>query len=625
MFKRLTLIYLFAAISLAVCGENQFNFNSRLYKYYNINNERFTLYLDSVLQNKWILPDSVQNFANWLSENKEDWLKTDNIFFKAFYFIESAKANDASGNHHVSFENLDQALLWLPSQIFPELHFKVLQLGRNISASHSDYNTEIKYLKKMVDCEVLDFQDRKLSDIMIDIASCSWNLHDYNESMNYCNKVQPLLKIQDYREGKIRTYLLMYHNAHFSTIDSTWSEYLDEALKIALELGDSSQLANVYYTLGYSCYRENNHLTAIDYYKLARSYETMKGSESELAIAVMQQLSYTLVDSVNAVNITSKYIIKQARKNQIIRVLGNAYRGRAWYFAKTGKKDSAAYYLDKAHEHRQSYVEKRKSSPGFYYYLYEVALLIKDYERALKFLDISSEQIRQISRETNAEELSQNRAELDYQIQRERIEKLTLENNLEKERSKKQRILISGILLILLLGGTFMGYAYKKYKELRSTYREVYRKNIELDKLNLRLVQTEEKLQTTRNGHSNGNGNGIKDEEKIYRKLKELLEVEKIYKQPDISSRKLAKKLNTNTSYLSAIVNSRFDESLKTIINRYRINEARRMLSSPDYSKYSIEGIAEEVGYHSRSTFYQSFKQITGLTPTQYIENVQSR
>ncbi len=104
-----------------------------------------------------------------------------------------------------------------------------------------------------------------------------------------------------------------------------------------------------------------------------------------------------------------------------------------------------------------------------------------------------------------------------------------------------------------------------------------------------------------------------------------MLEKEKIYKQSDISASKLARELNTNTSYLSIIINNRFDESLKTIINKYRINEARRLLTSPEYSKYSIEGIAEEVGYHSRSTFYQSFKQITGLTPTQYLENYNSK
>jgi AraC-like DNA-binding protein len=139
-----------------------------------------------------------------------------------------------------------------------------------------------------------------------------------------------------------------------------------------------------------------------------------------------------------------------------------------------------------------------------------------------------------------------------------------------------------------------------------------------------RLSKTEQKLVQPKNENGNGNGNGIKNEEKIYRKLKQLLDKEKIYKQTDLSENKLAKKLKTNTSYLSAIINHRFEESFTTVINKYRIDEARRLLASPDYKNFSIEGIAEEVGFNSRSAFYQSFKQITGLTPSQYQSNLNS-
>jgi YesN/AraC family two-component response regulator len=251
--------------------------------------------------------------------------------------------------------------------------------------------------------------------------------------------------------------------------------------------------------------------------------------------------------------------------------------------------------------------------------MHEVSKKIKDYERALKYLDIALGENVRINKEENTIQLSKTRAQLDYQIQKEKISELSLMNQVQQEKNKKQQILIISIFLILILSITFIIFANRKYKELKSSYREIFRKNIELDKLNLKLSQTEEKLETDKNG------NGIKDEEKIYKKFKELLEKEKIYKQPDISASKLAKKLNTNTSYLSVIIHNRFDESLKTVINKYRINEARRLLTSPEYSKYSIEGIAEEVGYHSRSTFYQSFKQITGLTPTQYLENYNSK
>ncbi|MGC9355031.1 MAG: helix-turn-helix domain-containing protein, partial [Mariniphaga sp.] len=221
----------------------------------------------------------------------------------------------------------------------------------------------------------------------------------------------------------------------------------------------------------------------------------------------------------------------------------------------------------------------------------------------------------QLSRESNAEQMNQIRANLDYQIQKERIQKLSLANELEKVKNARQNTIIGGIAFLLLTLITFLIYAQKKYTETQRSYRELVKKNIELDKLFKKLSQTEDKL------HLN-NGYSIKEEENIYLCFKKLLEKEKIYKQPDITLGKLAKKLKTNTSYLSSIINNRFEDSFKSVINHYRINEARRLLIFPEYSNFSIEGIAEEVGYKSRSAFYHSFKKITGLTPTQYIENI---
>ena len=52
-----------------------------------------------------------------------------------------------------------------------------------------------------------------------------------------------------------------------------------------------------------------------------------------------------------------------------------------------------------------------------------------------------------------------------------------------------------------------------------------------------------------------------------------------------------------------------------------RIDKAKEVLISTQYRNYSMEGIAEMVGFKSRSAFYSSFKGFTGLTPSQYIES----
>jgi len=589
LFAKLTilLVVLLAGNRFTIA---QNNFNNHLQKYEDIEAAEFNVYLDSVQSDKWVPKNSIENYAKWLLKNKVECLENENHFFRAYFLIELAKTNQGLNKFADAYKNIESALSYFPNKDFPEINYKILQIGRYIAISHTDYETTIQYLKDIEKTEYLKNNPIEWCNVLLDIAEWYWKLHQYDESIDYCQKVQPMVNILNYKKGKIRALIIMYNNSFFSTTDSTNTEYLDQALEIALALSDSARLSKIYFTIGLSHYRKKNQLIAIDYYQIARSFIADKGSSDELYIAIYQNLSYTLIDSVQSACKLSKYITEYAIQNNITNFLSNAFRERAWCFAKRGIVDSASYYLEKAHYERQLLTEKSKSSPGFYYYLYEVAIIIDDYQSALKYLNISSSQTKRISRETNTKKLSKSRAEYDYQIQRERIEKLTFEFKLEKEKRKTQRIINIGITLLLILGITFLIFARRKYTQLQISFQELVRKNIELDKLNARLSISEESLKNKKNG------NLIKDEEKIYLKLKELFEKEKIYKQHDISLRKLAKKLRTNTSYISAIVNNRFNESFNTLINRYRINEVRRLFGLSSFSKYSIEGIAEEVG-----------------------------
>jgi YesN/AraC family two-component response regulator len=86
----------------------------------------------------------------------------------------------------------------------------------------------------------------------------------------------------------------------------------------------------------------------------------------------------------------------------------------------------------------------------------------------------------------------------------------------------------------------------------------------------------------------------------------------------NISLTSLSEILNTNTTYLSAIINHHYGMNFKSLMHKYRIEEARKLLISNDSVNYSLEGIAFKVGYKSRSIFHQSFKEITGVTPAVY-------
>ena len=81
----------------------------------------------------------------------------------------------------------------------------------------------------------------------------------------------------------------------------------------------------------------------------------------------------------------------------------------------------------------------------------------------------------------------------------------------------------------------------------------------------------------------------------------------------------VAKDLGVNRTYISNIINSH-EENFSTFINRYRIKMAIQILS--ENNKESFENIAEKVGFNNRKTFYNAFKNITGLSPSQFKDNM---
>lgn len=97
-----------------------------------------------------------------------------------------------------------------------------------------------------------------------------------------------------------------------------------------------------------------------------------------------------------------------------------------------------------------------------------------------------------------------------------------------------------------------------------------------------------------------------------------LLEKEKIFKDKMLSLSMIAEQLNVSANYLSQLINKLSKSSFSELINRYRVDEAKKCLSHPDYNNYTVAGIGFESGFNSTSAFYDAFKKHTGMTPSEY-------
>lgn len=106
----------------------------------------------------------------------------------------------------------------------------------------------------------------------------------------------------------------------------------------------------------------------------------------------------------------------------------------------------------------------------------------------------------------------------------------------------------------------------------------------------------------------------------LYNNLLELMEQEKIYLNNKLTIDEVAKRLMTNRSYLSQMINDKFKTNFNNFINEYRVKEAQRLLLENNTNNYSIEGVSISVGFNSKSTFNAAFKKFTGIRPSEFIQ-----
>jgi AraC-like DNA-binding protein len=80
----------------------------------------------------------------------------------------------------------------------------------------------------------------------------------------------------------------------------------------------------------------------------------------------------------------------------------------------------------------------------------------------------------------------------------------------------------------------------------------------------------------------------------------------------------LARRINESSHHVSQVINEKLEKNFFELIAQYRIEDAKRMLKSRQGTRMTIEEIAEEVGYNSKSSFNTAFKRLTGQTPSQF-------
>ncbi|WP_244488597.1 helix-turn-helix domain-containing protein [Aureimonas sp. Leaf427] len=101
----------------------------------------------------------------------------------------------------------------------------------------------------------------------------------------------------------------------------------------------------------------------------------------------------------------------------------------------------------------------------------------------------------------------------------------------------------------------------------------------------------------------------------VLRRLDTLMVEQALYRDPDLTLDRLARRAGLPSRRISAAVNRIHGRNVSQVINEFRVDAARRMLVS---TADPVTSIMLEVGFGTKSNFHREFQRVTGMTPSAY-------
>lgn len=177
--------------------------------------------------------------------------------------------------------------------------------------------------------------------------------------------------------------------------------------------------------------------------------------------------------------------------------------------------------------------------------------------------------------------------------------------------------LITAIILIALL------LLVRSNIKQRNYIRHLYEKNVQLLDVKVTAEQpashSVEKQEDSAPKYQSQLDQESKD--RLFERINHVMDDITIICKPDFSLQQLATLVGSNYKYVSQVVNERYGKSFKQVLNEQRVLEACRILNDPNQSAHlTIEAIAANLGFNSRSNFTVTFKRITGISPSDFMK-----
>lgn len=199
-------------------------------------------------------------------------------------------------------------------------------------------------------------------------------------------------------------------------------------------------------------------------------------------------------------------------------------------------------------------------------------------------------------------------------------EKEELIASLNKGKKSMSRWL-DGAVVLLILSGIAIFYYFKKQNEYKKRFKEL----LQDKKVTAKPVTANSKASNTLTAdRKNLESIGISEElvHEIQSKLNSFVE-NNGFLDNSITLNSLSKELNTNSKYLSKLINHYEEKNFSKYINDLRIDyTVEKLQTDRMFRNYAIKAIADEVGFNNTESFSKAFYKKTGIYPSFFIKQL---
>jgi AraC-like DNA-binding protein len=283
----------------------------------------------------------------------------------------------------------------------------------------------------------------------------------------------------------------------------------------------------------------------------------------------------------------------------------SVWMGKAEIYTFLKKTDSAFYYIDKLYNKKTSEKCTYENKLKIYHLLSLNYENLGDSKNAYKFAKLSLS-------EMNKKKLQDTSGNA-FLGMHEQQEIRSMSEKMIKENKERTFLLIILVVLTSCVITLYIIYRFNKRK--RKLFLDVQKKLNEAESFNIYPSVTEKTESPI-----------IIEDELVNRILKKMdsMEANKKFLSNNFKLANVAKQLNTNTAYLSQIINQHKGMSFSEYVNNLRINYVLKELQDNSvFRKYTLQTISEEIGYKSPTTFINAFKSRVKMTPSSYIQQLE--